>query len=198
MNIDEEWVDDVVLVRMVGRLDTSTAPQAQASLDRVVDVAGYVRVDTNRYSVPERVIGKQVELHKMWDRVVVYFKHQKVADHPRLIDKRETRITAKGHHPPFNRYKAHEGPCKEEKILRGQYDELDQYVQGLKSRSSGRGIRQMRKLLDLKRTYPPEAFKKALQEALHYGLYDLTRLERMTLSRVAGDFFLIEEQDDDE
>jgi anti-sigma B factor antagonist len=44
MNIDEEWVDDVVLVRMVGRLDTSTAPQAQASLDRVVDAGALVVV----------------------------------------------------------------------------------------------------------------------------------------------------------
>ena len=44
MNIDEERVDDVVVVRMVGRLDTSTAPQAQASLDRVVDAGAQVVV----------------------------------------------------------------------------------------------------------------------------------------------------------
>ena len=51
----------------------------------------------------------------------------------------------------------------------------------------------MRKLLDLKRTYPAEAFEKTALEALRYGLYDLPRLEQMILSYVAGNFFNIEE-----
>ncbi len=171
-------------------------PPVYQTLYRTVDVAGYVPVDTNRYSVPERLIGKEVEVHKLWDRVEVFFKNQKVADHPRLIDKRETRITATGHHPPFNRQRAHEGPCQEEKALVGQHEWLDQFVEGLKKRSSGRGVMQLRRLLDLKRTYPPEAFEKALVQALHYGLYDLSRLEQMILSHVQGDFFTIEEDEE--
>ena len=54
----------------------------------------------------------------------------------------------------------------------------------------------MRRLLHLKRTYPPEAFEKALVQALHYGLYDLSRLEQMILSHVQGDFFTIEEDEE--
>jgi hypothetical protein len=171
-------------------------PPVYQTLYRVADVAGYVALDTNRYSVPERLVGKQVELHKRWDRVQIFFKHQMVADHPRLIDKRDTRITAKGHHPPLNRYRAHSGPSKEEKILCAQYEWLQPYVKELKKRSSGRGVRQLRRLLDLKRTYPQEPFKKAIQEALHYGLYDLIRLEQMILSYVAGDFFNIDVDED--
>ena len=162
---------------------------------RIVDVAGYVNMDANRYSVPERLIGKQVEIHKTWDRVQVFFKQKRVADHPRLIGKRETRITAKGHHPPFNRHKAHAGACEEEKSLRGKCDSLDQYVDELKKRSSGRGVIKMRRLLDLRRTYPPQAVNKAVEQALQYGLYDLTRLEQMILSYVAGDFFTSEDQE---
>jgi transposase len=169
-------------------------PPVYQTLDRTVNVEGYVQVDTNRYSVPERLIGKEVEIHKLWDRVEIYFKRQKVADHPRLLDKRETRITAKGHHPPFNRERAHEGPCTEEKTLLGQSERLDQYVEELKKRSSGRGVKALRKLLDLKRTYPPEAFEKALTEALRYRLFDLTRLEQMILSEVQGDFFTLDEE----
>ena len=45
-----------------------------------------------------------------------------------------------GHHPPFNRQRAHEGPCQEEKTLVGQHEWLDQFVEGLKKRSSGRGV----------------------------------------------------------
>lgn len=171
-------------------------PPVYQTLYRTGDVAGYVQVDTNRYSVPERLIGKEVEVHKLWDRVEVFFKNQKVADHPRLIDKRETRITTKGHHPPLNRERDHEGPCTEEKTLLGQSEGLDQYVEQLKRRSSGRGVRQMRRLLDLKRSYPPEAFKKAVVQALQYGLYDLPRLEQMILSHVQGDFFTIEEDEE--
>ena len=171
-------------------------PPVYLTLYRTVDVAGYVPVDTNRYSVPERLMGKEVEVHKLWDRVEVFFKNQKVADHPRLLDKRETRITAKGHRPPFNRQRAHEGPCNEEKTLLGQQEWLDQFVEELKRRSTGRGVMPMRRLLDLKRTYPPEAFEKAVVQALHYGLYDLARLEQMILSQVAGDFFTIEEEEE--
>jgi hypothetical protein len=169
-------------------------PPVYQTLDRTVNVEGYVQVDTNRYSVPQRLIGKEVEVHKLWDRVEVFFKNQKVADHPRFLDKRESRITAKGHHPPFNRQRAHEGPSPEEKTLVGQSERLDQYVQELKKRSSGRGVKALRKLLDLKRTYPPEAFEKALTEALRYRLFDLTRLEQMILSEVQGDFFTLDEE----
>ena len=171
-------------------------PPVYQTFDRTVDVAGYVHVETNRYSAPERLIGKQVEVHKLWDHVEVFFKNQKVADHPRLLDKRETRITANGHHPPFNRQRAHEGPCQEEKTLLGQQEWLDQYVQELKKHFSGRAIRPLRRVLDLKRTYPPEAFEKAVVQALHYGLYDLPRLEQMILSYVAGDFFTIDEDEE--
>jgi hypothetical protein len=171
-------------------------PPVYQTFYRTVDVEGYVQVDTNRYSVPERLIGKEVEVHKSWDRVEVFFKNQKVADHPRLLDKRETRITANGHHPPFSRKRAHEGPCMEEKALLGQHEWLDQFVKELKRRSSGRGVMPMRRLLDLKRTYPPEAFEKAVLEAHRYGLYDLPRLEQMILSHVTGEFFNIEEDEE--
>jgi hypothetical protein len=170
-------------------------PPVYLTIYRTVDVAGYVSVDTNRYSVPERLLGKEVEIHKLWDRLEVFFKNQKVADHPRLIDQRQTRITEKGHHPPWNRQRAHEGPCQEEETLLGQNAWLDPFVKELKRRSHGRAVKQLRRLLDLKRTYPPAAFEKALVEALRYGLYDLTRLEQLILSQVTGDFFTIEEEE---
>jgi len=54
----------------------------------------------------------------------------------------------------------------------------------------------LRRLLDLKQTYPPEAFEKAVLQARRYGLYDLARLEQMILSEVAGDFFTLEEEEE--
>ena len=126
----------------------------------------------------------------------VFFKNQQVADHLRLLDKRETRVTAIGHHSPLNRQRAHEGAYVEEKTFLGPYEWLDWFFGELKKRSGGRGVRALRRLLDLKRTYPPEAFEKALVQALHYGLTDLSRLEQLILSNVAGDFFTIEEDEE--
>ena len=57
-------------------------------------------------------------------------------------------------------------------------------------------MRPLRRLLELKRTYPEDAFHAALEQALHYGLFDLYRLEKLILERVAGDFFLIDEEDE--
>jgi hypothetical protein len=173
-------------------------PPVYQTFYRTVDVEGFAQVDTNRYSVPEGLVGQEVEVHKRWDRIEVFFKNQKVADHPRLLDKRETRITAPGHHAPFSRERAHEGPSVEEKALLGQQPWLDPFVKELKRRSGGRGLRSMRRLLDLKRTYPPEAFEKAVAEALRYGLCDLSRLEQMILSQVQGDFFTLGEDEGDE
>ena len=170
-------------------------PAVYQSLHRVVDATGYVHVDSNRYSVPERLVGKEVQVHKFWDRIEIFWKNQKTAVHERLIDKREVRSTIKGHHLPLYRYRTRSGPCKEEMDLLGRSELLDRYVAELKKRSAGRAVRQMRKLLDLKRTYPAKPFFKALEQALHYGMHDLSRLEQMILSHVAGDFFNIEEDD---
>jgi hypothetical protein len=46
--------------------------------------------------------------------------------------------------------------------------------------------------------YPDEPLREALTEALHYGLLDLERIERMVLRRVAGNFFRLRAPEDDE
>jgi hypothetical protein len=54
-------------------------------------------------------------------------------------------------------------------------------------------VAKLRRLLELKRSYPAEPFLAAIEQALRYGLFDLARLERLILERVAGDFFDLEE-----
>ena len=44
----------------------------------------------------------------------------------------------------------------------------------------------------LLKEYPPEPFLAAVREAARYGLYDLDRLERMILRRIARDYFLLD------
>lgn len=164
---------------------------------RVVDTLGYITLETNRYSVPQRLIGKRVEVHKTLQRVRVYSDSRLVADHPRFLDHRDARITAPGHHLPLLHNSLNRSRCVQEQTLRGSHPDLDAYLEALKKRVRGRGVAQFRRLLEFRRAYPPEAFLSAIQHALHYRLFDLSRLERLILQRVAGDFFQLDPQGDD-
>lgn len=164
-------------------------PPVYKTLHRIVDMNGYVSVDTNRYSVPEPLVGKQVEVHKSWHRLAVFFGDKKVADHDRYIDRQDAKSRLPGHHTPFGGRKRNAGPSNEERRLLGHTPALDHYVAELKKRSHGRGVRKLKQLLDFKRSYPGKAFNKAIEQAGTYGLYDLNRLERMILSYIAGDVF---------
>jgi len=68
-------------------------------------------------------------------------------------------------------------------------------VAELKKRAPGRGVAKLKRLLTLKRTYPPEPFLAAIEQAAHYGLYDLNRLEALILKQVSGTFFDLEALD---
>ncbi len=175
-------------------LPTHIAP-VYKTLQRSVDMSGYVTVDTNRYSVPEKLCGQHVEVLKSWHKITIYHKHQKVADHQRLIDKKDGKITLPGHHLPLYNKKNRKVACQQEKALLGRSDTLDRYVAGIKKSCYGSGRRKLKKLLELQRTYPVDAFEKAVEKALHYGLYDLLRVENLILSFVAGDFFNLKVDD---
>ena len=171
-------------------------PPVYQAFTRIVDVEGYIYLDTNRYSVPERLIGKKVEVYKYPEQVKVLFRHREVAEHPRLVGKRDAQSTLKQHRRAQRR-QAYQGPSIEERQLRGDSAALDRYVSALKRRSPGRGVSRLRRLLAMRRTYPRQAFFAAIEIALQYGLYDLHRLEHLILQRVAGDFFQIDPDEEE-
>ncbi len=133
-------------------------PPVYQAHTRIVDVEGYVYLDTNCYSVPERLIGKQVEVYKYPDQVKVLFRHREVAEHPRLVGKRDGQSTLKAHRRPKRR-QAYQGPSSEERQLCGDSHVLTHYVAGLKKCSPGRGVSRLRRLLAMRRTYPRDAFQ---------------------------------------
>ncbi len=164
-------------------------PPVYKSCYRVVDIQGYVHLDTNRYSVPHKLIGTKMEVQKHWDKVLIYDKQKMVAEHKRIINRKDTRSTLPNHHPPLNRKISHQGPAKEELLLAGKSPELDLYIANLKKRSHGRGVFNLRRLLNLQRSYPQQSFTAGIHTALNYGLYDLARLEKIIIQNIAGEFF---------
>jgi hypothetical protein len=172
-------------------LPTFIAPVFRVE-NRIVDVEGYVNFENNRYSVPDRLIGKQLEIHKYFERIRILWQGKMVAEHLRSADQRGGRITTPGHHLSLDRHRLFQGPPEEERMLTDYHPDLAKYVAELKKRSPGRGIHRLRQLLTFKRSYPSEPFISAVQHALHFGLFDLSRLERLILKRIAGDFFDLE------
>jgi hypothetical protein len=88
----------------------------------------------------------------------LYRRGDEIARHPRLIDQRDGRHTLPGHHPTPTR--ADRGPALEEQLLRGDHPSLERYAAALKERAYGRGVRALRRLLELKRTYPSGSGRK--------------------------------------
>lgn len=172
-------------------------PGVYEVLDRVVDLYGFVSVDTNRYSTPERLVGKPVTVYKHYATVEIHYKHSLVASHPRLVGVCDARSTLPGHHTIPQR-KARE-PSVQAQLLSDQGGVLEAYVKALVKHLNGRGTRALNRLLQMQRTYPAQPFLAALEQALQYGLFDLTRVQTLVLRHVAGDFFAIRgpENEDD-
>jgi len=164
-------------------------PPVYELLERVVDLYGYVSLDSNRYSVPERLVGQSVTLYKYPAEVHVHHRGLCVASHARLIGQRDARRTAPEHHRIPVRVSR--TPELEAQLLHN-HPELDAYARALKQRGHGRGVRALKRLVELQRTYPGQAFKAALTQAAYYGLYDLGRLEKLILQKVAGEFFALD------
>jgi hypothetical protein len=139
---------------------------------RIVDTQGYVLLDTNRYSALERLLGKKVTVHKRPEQALVFSGQQRVAEHPRLEGKRNTDHLIKSHHSSLQRGRTPNGPSPQEQALTGCDPRLDQYVAALKKRSPGRGVAKLRRLLELKRSYPAGPFLAAVEQALRYGLFE--------------------------
>ena len=173
----------------------SVLPAVYEVLDRVVDLYGFVSVDTNRYSTPERLVGKQVTVYKHYASVEIHYKHSLVASHPRLVGVRDARNTLPGHHTIPQR-KARE-PSLQAQLLSAQGGVLEAYVKALVKHLNGRGTRALNRLLQMQRTYPAQPFLGALEQALKYGLFDLTRVQTLVLRHVAGDFFAMGEHDNE-
>ncbi|HEY6724914.1 MAG TPA: IS21 family transposase [Polyangiaceae bacterium] len=166
-------------------------PDVYALHHRIVDTEGYVSVHKTRYSAPWRLIGHQVEVHELRDKIELHFGPRLVATHSRCLDALDVRITDPTHRPP-----RHEGVWARKRISQdeqriGNKAPLGgQYVALLRKRGRG-SARDLRWLCRMLIEYPCDATAGALEEALHYGMADLERLERMILRRVHNSFFVL-------
>jgi len=162
-----------------------------------VDVEGYVSVNSIRYSVPVAWIGHRVEVRETRDKIEIEMDARHIVAHVRAVTPLSQRVTLAAHRPPRGEGIKRSDPHPEEKTIVEAAPETALYVAALKQKSRKVVALALRQLLRLLREYPRESFLAAVQEAARYGLYDLDRLERMILRRVARDYFLLLDPDTD-
>ena len=160
---------------------------------RTVDVEGYVSVNSIRYSVPVAWIGRRVEVRETRDKIEMELDARHLVTHERAVTPQNQRITLAAHRPPRGEGVKRSDPHPEEQAIVEAAPEVTPYVAALKQKGRKVVALALRQLLRLLREYPREPFLAAVREASRYGLYDLDRLERMILRRVARDYFLLGE-----
>jgi len=171
-------------------------PPVYEVIERVADLSGFVSVDTNRYSVPDRLIGKAVSVYKYPGELQILHRGQLIATHARILDRRDAKQILPQHHGRLVHHTRRARP--EEPLLRAAHPLLDRYVTELTRRDRigltrpAQPRRALKRLLEIKRTYPYEAFLAALEQALRFGLFDLGRLEALVLKYVSGEFFALD------
>jgi hypothetical protein len=173
-------------------------PEVYRLQERLVDVEGYVALHSNRYSVPVDWIGRRVEVRETKDKVEIQLDARRLVTHRRLLEAEHQRVTLAEHRPPRGQGVRRGHPHPEEKAIVAAAPELADYVAGLKQRSRKIVRLALRQLLRFVREYPREPLLGAVREASHYGLYDLDRVERMILRRVAREYFLLDEGSPDD
>jgi hypothetical protein len=171
-------------------------PEVYVLHQRIVDAEGYVSVRRNRYSVPYQLIGRQMEVRESKSRIDVFDGPRQVATHQRVMDAHDRWITVPAHRPPRGQGRAQKrGPSPAETELLIAEPSLHTYVTAIKQHVHGRGVRALQRLRRMLMEYPRSAMLGAVEEAYKFGLYDLDRLERMVLRRIARDFFVVPELD---
>jgi hypothetical protein len=169
-------------------------PEVYRLHQRTVDVEGYVSGNSIRYSVPVAWIGRRVEVRETRDKIAIELDARHLVTHVRAVTPQAQRITLAAHRPPRGAGVKRD-PHPEEQAILHAAPELAGYVAALQQKGRKVVALALRQLLRLLKEYPREPFLAAVREAAQYGLYDLDRLERMILCRVASDYFLLLDTD---
>jgi len=168
-------------------------PEVYRLHQRLVDIEGYVALHTNRYSVPLDWIGRRVEVRETPEKIEIQLDARRLVTHRRIAEAEQQRVMLAEHRPPRGQGIARPDPHPEEKAILATVPEIADYLAALKQRTRKVLTLALRQLLRLVREYPREPLLTAVREAARYGLYDLDRLERMILRRVAHEYFLLKD-----
>jgi hypothetical protein len=165
-------------------------PEPYLIHERLVDVEGYITLHTNHDSVPTVFIGRRLEVRETHDRVIISDGPREIASHEREVEPGARYVFRPEHRPPRGQgWRQERAPFPEQTDLLRLLPEIEAYVAALKRRGKLQTTLALRQLLRMAREYPRAPLLAAIETAAHYGLYDLSRLERMVLRGLATTYF---------
>jgi len=168
-------------------------PEVYRLHERIVDIEGYVALHSNRYSVPYTWTGRRVEIRETRGKIEIQLDARNIVVHDRVAEAQQQRITLAPHRPSRGEGIKRGAPPAEHQTILQSVPELASYLTALQKHGRQSFVLALRQLLRMVRDYPRHAVITAIEEAARYGLYDMDRLERMILRRVAREYFLLDE-----
>lgn len=173
-------------------------PEVYEPYLRRTGTQGYITLHTNRYPVPDVVVGRYLDVHETVDRVRILDGHRLIAQYDKLEPGRYQRVPV----PPELHRRGLRArvrpPSHEEKVLRAVDPVVGALVDALKKRDGGRAMRSMRWLHRMYLDYPTETLVQVVRDVERFTLIDLGRIEKLILKQLSGDFFRLPESDDQE
>ena len=132
-----------------------------------------------------------VEVRETKETVEIQLDSRSSVTHRRIAEAQQDRVTLPEHRPPRGQGIKRCDPPPEQRALLEAAPELAAYVTALRQRKLS--VIALRHLLRMVREYPRTPVVAAVAEAARFGLYDMNRLERMILRRIARDYFLLDQ-----
>ena len=171
-------------------------PEVYRVHQRLVDTEGYVALHTNRYSVPVHWIGRRVEVRETRDKIAIQLDARNLVTHTRIAEAEHQRVLLAEHRPPRGQGLARTQPHPEEKAILAAAPEMADVCGGGEAAEPQSAWSCPAAITEAgARVSTGAAAGRRCAEAARYGLYDLDRLERMILRRVARDYFLLDDRE---
>jgi len=92
-------------------------PEVYRLQQRLVDIEGYVALNSNRYSVPVDWIGRRVEVRETKDKIEIQLDPRRLVTHRRIAEAEHQRVMLAEHRPPRGHRDARPDPHPEEKAI---------------------------------------------------------------------------------
>lgn len=173
-------------------------PEVYEPHQRRVGTEGYVTHHSNRYPVPDVLIGRYLDVHETVERIRILDGHRLIAQYDKVEPGRNHRVPVPpGLHRPRLNYRVRP-PSHEEKVLRAVDPAVSTLVDALKNRDGGRAMRSMRRLHRMYLDYPTDTLVQVVRDVERFALIDLGRVEKLILERLRGEFFRLPQRDDKE
>jgi hypothetical protein len=145
--------------------------------------------------VPEKYLGRCLQIHESKTNLRIFEGHELVCEHQRQTEGRRFCSILPGHHSIKPKNSSKLPSCPQELELLKQGPPISEMVKHLRACNRVQPARAIRRLHQIWIDYPDEPVSSALNDALQFGLFNMSSLEQMVLDRINGDFFRIQTQE---